>query len=186
MRARNPHSSQDNDDDPEYRLRADVSGAVFFDDHDRSQLYYAGVTNIHNLPFDLEGDLLILGGTEQHVGAVGTVEFNEYGDDEYYYEDDYRETYDDYSTTPAPSSLPSSSSSYYEDEVYEDDYRETYDDSFTPAPSSLPSSSSSGDMSMKTIIRHLGFDHRHLEYSGDSHDEEEIVEIRLCLVTSMP
>ena len=135
VRARNPHSSQDYDYDPEYRLRADVSGAVFFDDHDRSQLYYAGVTNIHNLPFDLEGDLLILGGTEQHVGAVGTVEFSEYGDDEYYYEDDYR---------------------------------------------------SSGDMSMKTIIRRLGFDHRHLEYSGDSHDEEEIVEIRLCLVTSMP
>jgi len=97
VRARNPYSfssskggkaSSPDTDDEDYKLslRADISGAVLFDDE--SQIYYAGVSNFDEdttIAFG-KNELPILGGTGQHIGAVGTVKFSEYEeDDEYYY-----------------------------------------------------------------------------------------------------
>lgn len=77
----------------EYNLRADLSGAVFF--NDRSQIYYAGVSNFQNLPFDEENEIPVLGGTGQFLGAVGTVKFSKYGDDSWYYDDDDNSYHDE-------------------------------------------------------------------------------------------
>ena len=87
----NPGSSPDTDDeDYKLSLRADISGAVLFDDE--SQIYYAGVSNFDEdttIAFG-KNELPILGGTGQHIGAVGTVKFSKYEEDDeyYYYEDD--------------------------------------------------------------------------------------------------
>ena len=102
VRARNPYSfssskggkaSSPDTDDEDYKLslRADISGAVLFDDE--SQIYYAGVSNFDEdttIAFG-KNELPILGGTGQHIGAVGTVKFSEYEeDDEYYYHEDLK------------------------------------------------------------------------------------------------